>query len=173
VGAVADVLEGVQQHDEGGRLLGREPGEVPGQQVGVVRERVDVGVGLQQVREPLAPGERRHVLPVLPQRTHHRPQALPHERAERARQGDGLGDVPEHRLHLLGQRHGGGEPPQEAGRRSVLGRLPVLRVVPLPGLLRWRDVLRAQGFDQEGADAVAAAGLGFGGQAEGDRGAVR
>jgi hypothetical protein len=40
-------------------------------------------------------------------------------------------------------------------------------------LLRRARVLRAQGFDQEGADAVAAAGLGFGGQAEGDRGAVR
>ncbi|MEH0416156.1 hypothetical protein [Streptomyces sp. B21-083] len=49
-GAVADVLERVQQHDRNGLLAVGEAGELPGQQVGVEGEGVQVGFGLEQVR---------------------------------------------------------------------------------------------------------------------------
>ncbi|MBP8534070.1 hypothetical protein [Streptomyces sp. MK37H] len=55
--AVAGVLEGVQQDDRDHRALGRQAADLPRQQVRVVGERLQVGVGLQEVGGAGAAGQ--------------------------------------------------------------------------------------------------------------------
>ncbi|WP_326770920.1 hypothetical protein [Streptomyces sp. NBC_01591] len=54
--AVAGVLERVEQDYRHDGFVGGEPGELPGQQVRVVGQGVDVRLGVQEVREQGAVG---------------------------------------------------------------------------------------------------------------------
>ncbi|MFD9602671.1 hypothetical protein [Streptomyces sp. NPDC059970] len=68
VGPVAGVLEGVQQDHGHHGFLGRDPGELPGEQVRVVRLGVDVRLGVQEVREQGAAGQGAYGLAAFAQR---------------------------------------------------------------------------------------------------------
>lgn len=130
VDAVADVLEGVQQDHRQDRPARGQPRELPGEQVRVVGEGVQVGLGLQQVGQPGAARERPYGGAVVPQCADDAAGDLPDDRADRARQQHRLGDVGQRRLHLL--RHGLAEAPAEAAAaQELLQRLAGVDVVPV------------------------------------------
>ncbi|MFE0737473.1 hypothetical protein [Streptomyces sp. NPDC058855] len=112
VGAVADVLEGVQQDHRRHLLVGREPGELPDEQVRVEGERLQVGIGLQQVGEPETGGERAYGLAPLAQRPRQGTGQRAGCRSDGAGQEQRQGDVGERGLHLLRHRltEPGGQP---------------------------------------------------------------
>ncbi|MFE9853640.1 hypothetical protein ACFYPN_33330 [Streptomyces sp. NPDC005576] len=115
---VADVLEGVEEDDRRHRLVGRQPGELVGQQVGVEGQRLEVRVGVQQVREACAAGERAYRLAPLAQRGREGGDDLADGCADGSGQQQCLGDVGECGLHLLAHRFA--EPAREAAAVQVL-----------------------------------------------------
>lgn len=110
---------------------GRELGDLPGQQMRVVGERVDVGFGLQKVGQSCTPGEGSHGLAALAQRPYERAGHFAVDRSDGAGQQQRLGDVCEHGLHLLRQclpGPGG----QAAAAQVLLQWLAGVLVLPVP-----------------------------------------
>ncbi len=103
-GAVTDVLERVEQDDRHDLLAVGEADELPRQQVRVEGQCVQVGFGLQQVRQPGAARERAYGLAAFAQRTDEGAGDLADDRADGAGQHERLGDIGERGLHLLRQR---------------------------------------------------------------------
>ncbi|MFF9896828.1 hypothetical protein [Streptomyces longispororuber] len=131
VGAVADVLEGVQQDHRRDAFAGRELGELPGEQVRVEAERVQVKFGFQQVGQPRAAGRRPYGLSALAQGAGQGAGHLSDGGPEGAGQQEGLGDVGHGGLHLLGQRLA--EPAgQAAAAQVLLQALAGVLVLPVP-----------------------------------------
>lgn len=117
-GAVADVLERVQQDDRHHLLALGEAGELPRQQVRIEGQGVQVGFGLQQVRQPGTARQGPYGLAAFAQRADEGAGDLADDRADRAGQHERLSDVGERGLHLLRQRLP--EPGAQPGAAQVL-----------------------------------------------------
>ncbi|MFE0645666.1 hypothetical protein ACFW2Y_29255 [Streptomyces sp. NPDC058877] len=129
---VCGVLEGVQQDHRDGALLRGQPTQVPGQQMRVVGQRLQVRGGLQQGCRARGAGQGLGAFVALAQRVDQRRGELSGGRSDHAGQSQGGGDLPRPGLQLLGQQFR--ELPGQAGPPDVLvqrlARVDVLPVVP-------------------------------------------
>ncbi|WP_347878466.1 hypothetical protein [Streptomyces subrutilus] len=148
---VSDILEGVEQ-DDGHRLLVRgQLGELPGQEVRVERQRVQVRLSLQQVLQPGAAGQCPDRLTAFAQRLDQGTGEGSDGGADGAGQKQCLGDIGERGLHLL--RHRLAEPRGQTTAVQVL--LQALAGMLLFPIAAQRDVegrQRMAYFGERGAD---------------------
>ncbi|MET7519538.1 hypothetical protein ABZS88_40335 [Streptomyces sp. NPDC005480] len=96
----------------------------------VVRECIDVRLGLQQVGQARAAGQRPHGLAAFAQRTDQRAGDFADDRADRAGRQQRLGDVGERGLHLLWQ-HLAEPASQAAAAQVLLQRLAGMHLFPV------------------------------------------